>query len=209
MAHDISRPIGRDWQAKPALRTVSGPPIPLLPPGSLPDAFDARYPRRWWLRALRFVFGLWWLPLAVYLVQALTSLATHAIAHGLRSLASVPLVLAALRLRWALGLAAERPVGLVLLVAGGVALLAALMGGWRLGRWARADRVREAQVLVLRLARPEERTNPAWMRRALLPAMEWRLRQHRTRRRLATLALLALALAGGVALALKFVPAGM
>lgn len=209
MAHDISRPLAGGWPASPAPRPVSGPPIPFLPLGRLPDALDARYPRRWGRRALRFAAGVWWLPLAIYLAQAVTALAEHAVAHGPRSLVDARLLMAALRLGWAPGLAEERPVGVVVLAAGGTALLFALAGGWRVGRWARADRVREAQVLVLRLARPEERTDPTWMRRALLPAMEWRLRRHRVRHRLTTLATVALAVGGGVALALVIAPVAM
>lgn len=205
MAHFVSQPLLRGWSA-PAPSAPSEAPIPFVPLGRLPDALDARYPRHGRQRALRFVAELWWLPFAIYLVQAAATLVRHALAQGPWSLADARLLLAALRLGWAPALASERPVGLVLLVASGVTLLVALMGGWSAGRWAQADRVREAQVLVLRLARPEERTNLAWMRRALLPAMEWRLRQHRVRRRLTTLALLALAVCGGVALALVLAP---
>src|SRR5690348_1061902 len=107
MAHEFSQSAVR--ASGPRYRPVAPePPVPLV---RYPDAFDARYPRRWALRALRFGVGLWWLPLVAYLSQAAATLVRHALAHGPRSLANAHLALAALRASWAPALAAQRPAG--------------------------------------------------------------------------------------------------
>jgi hypothetical protein len=205
--HVVSQPLA--WPSRPrsALASRFLSPSPSLPvPAPLPDAYDRRYPRRWWVRLVRFGAEVWWLPVVAYLAQAATLLAQQTAARGAGTLADGSVMAAALRLDWAQSIALEQPQALPLLALAAVALVLALVGAVRAGRWARADRALEAQVLVLRLARPHERMDPDWMERAMLPAMEWRLRQHRLRRRWAMLALVLLAAAVGAALALGHLP---
>jgi len=213
VTHYVSQPLV--WPSRPRSALAShspspspspSPSLPVSVPLPLPDAYDRRYPRRWWVRLARFAAGVWWLPVVVYLAQATALLAQQTATRGAGTLADGMVIAAALRLDWAQSIALEQPQTLPLVALAAVALVLALVGAVRAGRWARTDRVLEAQVLVLRLARPHERMDPLWMERAMLPAMEWRLRQHRMRRRRAMLALALLAAAAGAALALAHLP---
>jgi hypothetical protein len=192
-------------------------PRPLLSPSlagqwramdALPDAYDTRYPRRWWQRALRLVASAWWAPVIVYLMQALTVVARAEQAERFAAAPDGGLVARALRVDWVPAFVLEQPAGLVLVVAGLTVLLFALAGGIAAGRWAAADRRREAEVLIVRLARPEERFDVAFVQRALAPALAWQLRTARVRRRITILLLVGVAVVAGVLLALGGPPPG-
>ncbi len=207
MAHFVSQPMMRPVPA-PVFSRVSRDAQPVM---ALPEAYDAhdvRYPRRWWLRALRALASAWWVPLAVYLTQASALLLLAEQAQHFAAPPDGAMLAQALRIDWAPMFILEQPAGLVILAIGLVALLVALVGGVAAGRWAKADRQREAEVLTFRLARPEERMNALFVRQALAPALAWRLRTARIRRNLVTLALAIAALAAGALIALGAHPLG-
>src|SRR5262249_51648005 len=149
--------------------------------GALPDPYDTRYPRRLWLRAVRLAAGVWWLPLVVYVSQAMATLSWQLLIGDVAFLTDEHVMARALRLDWLPALVTTQPEGLIAVALSVMLLLGWLIGGFFVGRWAAEDRREEVQVLVLRLARPEERLDGRWMRRALAPALEWRLRKMRWR----------------------------
>ena len=74
--------------------------------------------------------------------------------------------------------------------------------------WVPTFVVEQPAGLLVRLARPEERLDAAFVQRALAPALAWRLRTARVRRRAATLVVGLAALGLGVALGLGALPPG-
>jgi hypothetical protein len=204
MAHFVSQPAMRSF------------PVPALPRtmqyvryvSELHDVYDDRYPRRWWLRAIRLLASAWWTPLVVYLAQAVTLLLRAESAERFAAPPDGAMVAQALRVDWAPMFILDQPASLVFIVLGLVALLLALVGAVAAGRWAEEDRRQEAQVLTFRLARPDERLNAAFVRQALAPTLAWRLRTARIRRRLATLVLALISIAAGVLIALGAPPLG-
>jgi hypothetical protein len=207
MAHFISQPAMRPL-AVPAFPRAERNAQPVRYVAAQPDASDARYPRRWWLRAIRLLAGAWWAPLAVYLAQAAARLLLAERAMRFAAPPDGALVARALRIDWAPMFILEQPAGLVFIALGLVALLLALVGAVAAGRWAEADRREETQVLTFRLARPDERMSAAFVRQALAPALAWRLRTARIRRRLTTLALALASIAAGALIALGAPPLG-
>jgi hypothetical protein len=201
MAHFVSQPLLRPLASYPTSRSWRAAPL-------LPDAYDSRYPRRWWIRVLRLVASAWWAPLVVYLTQAATLLLLNERAARFTAVPDGAQVARALRIDWAPVFIVEQPAGLALLALGLLALLLALAAGVAAGRWAKVDRRREAEVLLVRLARPEERVSAAFVEQALAPALAWRLRTARLRRRLISLALALVAVVLGIMVALGARPIG-
>jgi hypothetical protein len=201
MAHFVSQPLNHASATPAANRRRRA----LL---TLPDPYDTRYPRPIWLRALRLAARAWWMPLAVYVVQAVTLVAATEQAARFTAPPDGGLVARALRVDWVPTFVIEQPIGLLVVVIGFVALLAALVGGFAAGWWAAADRRRETQVLLVRLARPEERLDAAFVQRALAPALAWQLRTAQVRRRMVGLVMGLVALAVGIALGLGALPPG-
>jgi hypothetical protein len=209
MAQFVSQPLTRPL-APPIFSKASREAQPTFMPTAyaLPDAYDSRYPRRFWMRAIRGLASAWWVPLVVYITQAATLLLLAEQAARFATPPDGMLVARALHVAWVPMFILEQPAGLVMLVFGLVALLLALIGGIAAGRWVKADRRLEAQVLMLRLARPEERANSTFLRNAIGPALAWRLNAARARRRLMTLALAIVSIAAGVLIALSARPIG-
>ena len=209
MAHFVSQPAMRPFPAFVSPRATPEPqnvPQNVQYVSALPDPYDDRYPRHFWLRAFRMLASAWWAPLVVYLTQAAALLLLAEQAEQFAALPDGGMVARALHIGWAPMFILDQPAGLVIIVLGIVALLLALVGAIAAGRWAEADRRQEAQVLTFRLARPEERMNAAFVRQALAPALAWRLRTARIRRRIATLALALVSIAAGVLIALSLPP---
>jgi hypothetical protein len=207
MAHFVSQPALRPFPALTPSRTAQNVQY-VQYVSALPDAYDARYPRRWWPRALRVLASGWWAPLVVYLTQATALLLLAEQAARFAAPPDGGMVAQALHIDWAPAFILEQPAGLVIIVLGIVALLLAFIGLAAAGRWAEEDRRQEAQVLTFRLARPEERLNAAFVQQALAPALAWRLRTASIRRRLATLALASVSIAAGVLIAFSQHPLG-
>jgi hypothetical protein len=160
-----------------ASRSLPSSPMPRAahhraqPVVALPSPRDERYPRAWWLRVVRGIAGVWWIPLALYVGSAtallfVTQTRTDAAPLTLDTAAS------ALGFGDALDFFAQEPWALI----GSVTLVVALIGGalW-LQHLAAVDRRREVTVLMLRQAQSSELENPTWMRDALFPALRWRL----------------------------------
>jgi len=202
MAHFVSQPAMRPFPVPALPRTVQN----VQYVSELPDAYDDRYPRRWWLRAIRMLASAWWTPLVVYLAQAVAQLLLAESAARFAAPLDSAMVARALRVDWAPMFILDQPASLVFIVLGLVALLLALVCAIAAGRWAEEDRRQEARVLTFRLARPDERLDVAFVRQALAPALAWRLRTARIRRRLAALALALISIAAGVLIALGAPP---
>src|SRR5262249_19501903 len=182
MAHFVSQPLAQYYAQYYSQELTS--PLTARREGvlsALPDPYDLRYPRRLRLRALRLAAGVWWLPLVVYVSQAMAMLGWQMLIGDYTFLTDEHAIARALRLEWLPALVMTQAEGLGAVALGVVLLLGWLIGGFFVGRWAAEDRRQEVRVLVLRLARPEERLDGRWMRRALAPALEWRIRTMRWR----------------------------
>src|SRR5260370_26999794 len=109
MAHFVSQPLHQAsttpaaTQRRPALLT-------------LPDPYDTRYPRPIWLRALRLAASAWWMPLAVYVAQAVTLVVATEQAARFAAPPDGGLVARALRVEWVPTFVVEQPVGLLVVV---------------------------------------------------------------------------------------------
>jgi len=209
MAHFVSQPLAQYYaQYHPQEHTF---PLTARQDGvlsALPDPYDPRYPRPLRQRALRLAAGVWWLPLVVYASQATAMVSWQMLIGDYTFLTDEHPVARALRLDWLPALVTTQPEGLVAVALGVMLLLGWLIGGFFVGRWAAEDRRQEARVLVLRLARPEERLDSRWMQRALAPALEWQMRKMRWRWRVTALLLTLAAVGGGVLLGLSGVVGG-
>jgi len=193
-----SHPLTSD-RARTARASRTGPPL------ALPDAHDGRYPRAWWFRVPRALAGVWWLPLAVYVGYGATALVLADPAAGTEG--GLPALTRAYALDGLVSLVGGQAWLLALLAP---ALLALAAVGVVIQRRAADDAGREAMALLLREVSASEQANSAWMRHALLPALEWRVQSVRRRRHLLGAALLLAALLLGALLAVLFGgPVGM
>jgi hypothetical protein len=167
---------------------------------SLPDPHDRRYPRARWLRLLRGISRVWWVPLVVYLAHAASKLAVWD-AHG-----ALPTRVNSTQLARALLVTplqpwfAGQPVSTLALFASlaFATLTMTVLCCVQAARWSARDSVREAEILLLRNVRSAEWSDGAWMWRAFAPALEWRLKMMRRNGRLLRVGLLLAALAVGV-----------